>query len=192
MIDVTTSWGRTIFWVAVCGALGGIVYELALDRLGDSGMVEKWSSVRDDKGVRTYWDFGFLASIVIGAAAAVAFLYFLPPETRTVTATTPGGADVVTRFYEWWKLYPVALIVGMGGVSFVKAMRERVLRALIDAKAGVAGQGAVTVEELLAEAQQSSAARAGLAADDDTLLKIAEARGALKVVRTTLNGSARP
>lgn len=191
MIDVTNSWSRTLVLVALFGAVGGFVYELVLERLNNSGMLEKWASVRDDQGQRTYWDIGFVASVVVGAVAAVGFLYFLPPETTTVLSAQPGGDPVVTRLYDPWKLFPVALIVGTGGVSFIKAMRERVLRVITEERNAAAGDGLAKIESALDGASQAVGARQ-LVAGDDTALKIAEARGALEAVRSVLRGNRAP
>ena len=152
MIDVTSDWYWAVVYAGVCGAVGGLVYDMLLQRHGDSGLLERWSVQRPDKaGGRTFFDVGFVASVLVGIVAAVAFLYFLPPETTTVT-DADGVIKDTTREYDPFKLIPAALIVGSGGAAFITAMRERLLKVI----------AATSLENLAAavSAQQVSAVQA--------------------------------
>jgi hypothetical protein len=127
MLDVTTHWWWAIVVAAVSGAFGGLVYDLALSRQGDSGLLELFSRQRPSDGTdRTFVDLGFLASMLIGVVAAVGFLYFLTPEMRSVTGA--DGKTSVTRVYDPFKLIAASLIVGTEGAAFLKAMQDRLLR----------------------------------------------------------------
>jgi hypothetical protein len=125
MIDVTNEWWGAILIAAAAGAVGGLVYELLQARLSDAGMLERWSTHVD--GSRSFWDLGFVASVIIGAVSAVAFLYFLTP-TETVIST--AQSTVTTRAYDPFKLIAASLIVGSAGGAFLTAMQERVRRTI--------------------------------------------------------------
>lgn len=137
MIDVTSKWWPAIVIAAVAGLIGGVVYELVLSRLGDSGLLELPSEQNGAAGSnRKYLDAGFLASLVVGAVAAVGFLYFMPPEVRSQVVMIAGKADQSTtrRLYDPFKLIAAALVVGTGGVSFVTSMRAKLLNTVNTAK----------------------------------------------------------
>jgi hypothetical protein len=69
------------------------------------------------------------ASVIVGAVAAAAFLYFLAPTDTTITQ---NGATTITRAYDPYKLIPASLIVGSAGASFISAMQQKLL-ALVNA-----------------------------------------------------------
>jgi hypothetical protein len=129
MLDVTDDWWSAIVIAAVCGGIGGLVYDLLLARFGDSGLLERPSRQAPGEAAgRKYFDVGFLASLLVGIVAAVGFLYFLTPEVRTVTDA--DGTSDVTRVYDPFKLVAASLIVGTGGAAFITAMRERLLKVV--------------------------------------------------------------
>jgi hypothetical protein len=66
------------------------------------------------------------ACVLLGAIAAVAILYFFPPE-ETIKETTAGGAETTVQQYNLTKLVALALIVGSAGSSFLSAMQNRAL-----------------------------------------------------------------
>jgi hypothetical protein len=130
---------QVILIAALAGAVGGLVYELLLERAGDSGTIE----VPGRRGKR-YQDLGFFASLIVGAVAAVAFLFFydgreivrveVPVAQDAQGKTSPqplpsaaGRATTSDREYEVVKLIAVSLIVGSAGGSFMSAMRNKVL-----------------------------------------------------------------
>lgn len=125
MIEVTDSWWEAIITAAVAGLVGGLVYELLLSRFGDAGMLERFGRVGGDTGQRRYVDLGFLSPMIIGAVAAVAFLYFMPP-----TDVLGDDGAVVRREYDPFRLIPGALIVGSAGGAFLSAMQERLKRVV--------------------------------------------------------------
>jgi len=66
------------------------------------------------------------ACVLLGAIAAVAILYFFPPE-ETIKETTAGGVETTLQRYNLTKLVALALIVGSAGSSFLSAMQNRAL-----------------------------------------------------------------
>ncbi len=164
MINVTTNWGWAIAIAAIGGMLGGFVYDLVLDRHGDSGLVERFGKF--EGAGRKYFDIGTWASVFIGGVAAMAFLYFLGPEVRTVVvaAVDPKPASTRTvRGYSPFKLIPASLIVGSGGVSFVKAMRERLLKLIAETNL-TALASAVREQGAKVQAEIEASKAAGVAA----------------------------
>jgi hypothetical protein len=71
------------------------------------------------------------SSIVLGGIAAVAILYFFPPE-ETISTTVDGMTEVVKE-YNLTKLVALALIVGSAGASFLLVLQKRTMD-LADAK----------------------------------------------------------
>jgi hypothetical protein len=65
------------------------------------------------------------SSIVLGGIAAVAILYFFPPE-ETVS-TTVKGVTTVVKEYNLTKLVALALIVGSAGASFLLVLQKRTM-----------------------------------------------------------------
>ena len=123
MIEVMNSWWPGFAIAAVAGAAGGLIYELLTVRSGDSGMIEwpGWVTPPGDR--RSFFDLGFLAPVLVGATAAVGFLYFMPP-----TEVRNASSELVRREYDPFRLVAATLIVGSAGESFLKAMQERVRR----------------------------------------------------------------
>lgn len=109
---------------ALCGALGGFVFELLQRRDGNPGKIEvPWKPKRG-----SFYDLGWIASVIIGAAAAVAVLYFFPP-----TLSIDTGGQTTLR-YDLVKLVALSLIVGSAGGSFLSAMQAQVLATLNEQK----------------------------------------------------------
>lgn len=125
MVDVTSSWWPALVIAGIAGLVGGLIYELLLTRFGDSGMIERLSRINAEDGSRKYFDLGFLASMLIGAVAAIGFLYFMPP-----TEILNDAQDVIRREYDAFRLIPAALIVGSAGGAFLTSMQERVKRVV--------------------------------------------------------------
>lgn len=122
MVTLSTAHDYVVLFAiaAAFGALGGIAYELTQahhrrEKLLVLPSVHRW----------TYINTGFLGSMFLGAAAAVAISYFFTPEVE-VKAIVHGTAVVQT---EWQivKVVPLSLIVGSSGGAFLEAMRSRVL-----------------------------------------------------------------
>ncbi len=128
MIDVTDNWWVAVTIAAGAGLVGGLIYELLLVRFGGEGMAELISKQSPPEGRRTYLDLGFLASMLVGAVAAVGFLYFMPPAD-----TIDQAGDVVRRVYDPFRLIPASVIVGSAGGAFLSAMQERAKRLVNEA-----------------------------------------------------------
>jgi len=127
MLDVTDHWWWAVVIAATGGAIGGLVYDLMLTRHGDAGLLELFSKQESKRQKRTYVDVGFLASMLVGAVAALGFLYFMTPEVTTVTN---AGKSVTTREYDPFKLIAASLIVGTGGSAFITGMQQRLLKLI--------------------------------------------------------------
>lgn len=107
---------------AVAGMIGGLVADLLLVREKRSGLIDLPQRVPGGM-----FDLGTIASLIIGAVAAVAAMYLFPPETVTVEAAD-GSSTTVMR-YEIVKLLALSLIVGSAGSAFLAAAQARVLAA---------------------------------------------------------------
>lgn len=149
MIDVTDAWWWAILIAAIAGLIGGLIYELMQARLGESGMVEFGSRQAGENG-RRYVDLGALASLLIGAVAAVVFLYFMPP-TEFLESDTQR---VVRREYDAFRLIPATLLVGSAGGAFMTAMQERFKRAQLEGRSNAAA-------DILADGAATSSADGG-------------------------------
>ncbi len=157
MINVTDDWWPAVAIAIGAGAVGGLVYELLLTRLRDAGMIELLSK-HEGRG-RRYFDLGFVSSLIIGGAAAVAFLYFFPP-TDTV------NGKVTTREYDAIKLVAVSLIVGSAGGSFFASMQERIKKIVAQEEKRTLG---ATIATLVDTEQQQNPGLVGTAQTSNTL-----------------------
>lgn len=128
MIEVTENWWVALLIAGLAGLVGGLIYELLLSRLGDQGMIELLKEVESTDGKRRYFDLGVGASMLVGAVAAVGFLYFLQP-----TDTLDETARVIRREYDPFRLVPGSMIVGSAGGVFLSAMQERAKRLVSEA-----------------------------------------------------------
>lgn len=177
MLDVTNDWWWAIAIAGGSGALGGLVYDMLLNRHGDSGLLELFSRQKPTKASgRKYIDVGFLASVVVGIVAAVGFLYFLTPEVNTIT-NAEGSTDV-TRLYDPFKLIAASLIVGTGGAAFITAMQERLLRVVATTSLG----------NLAAAVQTQQSATEALVAEASDPKKTLDNPAALQRVQGRMDG----
>jgi hypothetical protein len=122
MIDVTTHWYWALVIAGIAGAVGGLVYELISPHTKAElaqGKVELWG-----KG-GGLWDFGSVATMIVGAVTAIAFLYFMEPKS------VPENGEI-KRYYDVIKLIAAGLLVGSGGPSVLKSLRERLLRVQLE------------------------------------------------------------
>lgn len=117
MISLNTTWD-TVGMLMIAGGvglLGGIAAALLELR-----------SAKDGKA--SGCGFGtFMSSVFLGGVAAVAILYFFPPQENI---PAPGGAGGTVAVYNLTKLVALALIVGSAGTAFLLAMQARGLAAL--------------------------------------------------------------
>ncbi len=84
-------------------------------------------------------------SIFLGGVAAVAILYFFPPE-EVVRSETVNGVVKSVKEYNLTKLVALALIVGSAGASFLLVMQKRTL-ALTEAEKETADAEKVAVKK---------------------------------------------
>ena len=110
MIDLPEPWNWIVMLVVAAsfGALGGLVHEA----------LHKNSSTEER--------LGWFAGPLVGAAAALAVLYFFPPQIPTVRVAE-NGASTTTYVYDLVKLVALSLIAGSAGGTLLTAMQARVL-----------------------------------------------------------------
>jgi hypothetical protein len=152
MIDLqsTTDYVWLFLIAAGFGAIGGIAYELLQAGSGrESGSLE----MPGRRGHR-FFDLGFIASVLVGAVAAVAITYFFTPEVQT--AVNEGGKQVIVTKWQIVKVVPLSLIVGSAGGAFLTAMQTR-LKEQLAAATKAAGDTAL---DQMATAAKVSAKRA--------------------------------
>jgi hypothetical protein len=131
MIEIKTTWDTVIMLLVAGGVgfLGGI----------GAGLLE----MRRDPEKEKEWAKLIGSSIMLGGIAAVAILYFFPPEeTKTVIAN--GETEIFTG-YSLTKLVALALIVGSAGGSFLLILQKRTLD-LADAQKDAALKTAEAVQ----------------------------------------------
>jgi hypothetical protein len=145
----TTDYVWMILIAAGVGAIGGLGAELLLQRASNTGTVELPGRL---KGTRLV-DIGFPASLIIGAIAAVAILYFFPPVVEKVTTGAGGAPPKSTHEYDLVKLVALSLIVGSAGPAFLTTAQARVMSSLNAQKADTAVEtGKVQVEQMAVSA----------------------------------------
>jgi hypothetical protein len=141
-----------ILLAAGVGAIGGLGAELLLKRAENTGTLDIPGKL---KGTR-FVDIGFPASLIIGAIAAVAILYFFPPVIETVTSGEDGAAPETTREYDLVKLVALSLIVGSAGPAFLSTAQSRVMSALNAQRAGAAVETGKAQVDQVAESAKAA------------------------------------
>jgi hypothetical protein len=127
MIDVTDDWWIAPLIAAGFGLVGGFAYELLQTRKGgQTGMIE-FPGAR----LRKLYDLGFVASMLLGAIAAAAFLIAYTPTESTETV---DGVVKTTQEYSGIALVAISLIVGAAGSSVLGALTKAVTKAAEGAK----------------------------------------------------------
>jgi hypothetical protein len=128
MIELTQDWDYVlmILIAAGVGAIGGFGGELLMSRADNTGTVETPGRLAGTRFV----DIGFPASLILGAIAAVAILYFFPPVVETITAGANGAEPETTQEYDVVKLVALSLIVGSGGPAFLQTAQSRIIAAV--------------------------------------------------------------
>jgi len=127
MIQLTdvSSYVRMLIVTAAMGAIGGLISELIQTRRRNTGTLELPGRLKQSRLL----DLGFFASALVGAVAALAVLYFFPPDIR-VELLAADGTSHTKSHYELIRLIALALIVGSAGSSFLTSMQARILAAL--------------------------------------------------------------
>jgi len=113
MIPLHTTWDTVVMLVvAGCvGLIGGI----------GAGLHE----IRRDPKKAKKCAGTIVSSILLGGIAAIAILYFFPPEeTNPVTVK---GVTTLVKEYNLTKLVALALIVGSAGASFLLVLQKKTL-----------------------------------------------------------------
>jgi hypothetical protein len=161
MVNLQSSHDYVVLFIlaATFGALGGLAYELLLARGQEAGGVE-WPGRRT--AVPHFLDLGFLASMFLGAVAAVAVSYFFTPETQV--KVTEGGKELIKTQWQIVKVVPLSLIVGSAGGAFLSAMQARVLAQLKEQEAEATKRTAQAITEQLATGTKQVATAAATAA----------------------------
>jgi hypothetical protein len=135
MVDLESV--RDYVWLlivaAAFGAVGGLAYELLLTRGSESGGLERPG---EREGLSSFYDLGFLGSMFLGAAAAIAVSYFFTPEVQ-VKVEQNGTEEIKTK-WQIVKVVPLSLIVGSAGGAFLSAMQARVLARVKEQEARTA------------------------------------------------------
>lgn len=145
----TVDWAYMLLIAAGLGAIGGLGSELVLNRAGGTGMLERPHSVKESNLV----SIGFPSSLIVGAIAAVAALYFFPPVVEKVVTSTQGAAPTTVSQYDLAKLVSLALIVGSAGPAFLATAQSRLMSALNAQQAGAAADTAkLQVDSIAASA----------------------------------------
>jgi hypothetical protein len=134
---------------AAVGAVGGLGAELLLKRAGNTGTMAMPHRLKGTNLV----EIGFPASVIVGAIAAVAVLYFFPPVIEKVASGVNGAAPTTTNEYDVAKLVPLSLIVGSAGPAFLATAQSRLMSALNAQKAGtLVDTGKNQVDQIAASA----------------------------------------
>jgi hypothetical protein len=113
------------------GAIGGVVADLLQTRGNITGAVELPGRAA---GEQRLLELGLWASVILGAAAAIAVLYFLPP---TVVSDGETQYDVV-------KGVALALLAGSAGRTVLTSAQARLLASLKDQQVRAAADVAAT------------------------------------------------
>lgn len=141
MIELDTTWNTvTMLLIAAgVGLLGGIAAGLLeMQRSKKEKEKEKENTTAtktEESSVKSNW-LAFWSSVFIGGVAAVAILYFFPPQEVVEASGSEAGTITV---YSLSKLVALALIVGSAGSSFLLVMQNKTL-ALAEAKEEVAAK----------------------------------------------------
>ncbi len=167
------------------GAIGGLAAELLLKRSDNTGTLQLPSRL---KGTHLI-ELGFPASLIIGAIAAVAILYFFPPVTGTLMPGTNGAPATTTQDYDLVKLVALSLIVGSAGPAFLSTAQSRLASALNAQKVDTAvetGKNQITQVAASAKAAVSGAVQEAVSnhipgADADQLKAVVDAATAALV-----------
>jgi hypothetical protein len=157
VIELVNDWDYVymILLAAGVGAIGGLGAELLLKRGEETGTVEIPGRVSGTRFV----DIGFPASLILGAIAAVAILYFFPPVVEKIVAGENNAPPKTTHEYDVIKLVALSLIVGSAGPAFLATAQSRVLSAINAQRADTAVQTGKTQVDQVAESAKGSRAR---------------------------------
>ncbi|WP_439593630.1 hypothetical protein [Microbacterium sp.] len=143
----------TLFLIAAgCGALGGVAADLLVAHRRRTGYLSfpRWERRNDRITGRLH--LGTFGPAAVGAIAAVAALWAIPPEIAiTISNETTNPAEVGAS-YDIVRLVGVSIIVGTAGAAVIAALQARVTfqRQQQAAVAGVAAAQASVGAALIA------------------------------------------
>jgi hypothetical protein len=120
VLDSFQAYAWMFLLAAGMGALGGVGAELTRMRNKEFGIFV--APTRRPHGLQL----GSIATVIVGAMAAVTVLYFFPPEIIVKDSAT----GIETRHYEVVKFVALALIAGLGGLAVVNSARQSVVAQL--------------------------------------------------------------
>ncbi|HEY2258810.1 MAG TPA: hypothetical protein VGH45_03820 [Solirubrobacteraceae bacterium] len=170
-------WGLVLVVIvaAVVGAAGGVLAELLQTRGTITGALELPGHI---EGRPNLLELGLLSSVILGAGAGVAILYFIPP---TVTINGDTSYDVV-------KGVALTLLAGSFGRTVLTSLQARLIASLKDQQARSTADVAATQLERQAkgaEADAVAAVRQAVAGhvDPDKVDQIAQSAAAAVAVR---------
>ncbi len=178
MIELKTT-SDTVVMLLVSGGVG------FLGGIG-AGLLE----MRRDPKKEKEWAKLIFFSILLGGIAAVAILYFFPPEeTKTVVAN--GKTEIFTG-YNLTKLVALALIVGSAGGSFLLVLQKRTLD-LADAEKTAAlktAEAVKTAGDAKAVQAQATEAVRSVGSQAETLAKSGIVESVEPMIRKALEDAA--
>jgi hypothetical protein len=148
----TSDYIYMILIAAGIGAIGGLGAELLLKRADNTGTIEIPHRLKDTNLL----DIGFPASLIVGAIAAAAILYFFPPVVDKVLAGANGAQAKTIKEYDLVKLAALSLIVGSAGPAFLATAQSRIMSALNAQRIGTAIDTGKTQVKQVAESAKAA------------------------------------
>lgn len=133
------------------GLIGGLVFELLQERRGEIGALELPGRQHDRRFLRV----GFFGNLLVGAAAAVAAIYFFPQEV--LVKVDIGGVEEIQTRWQIAKLVPLSLIVGSAGPAFLVLGQGMLLAVAAQQRLRTTQDVATTVTEQVARAATDQA-----------------------------------
>ncbi len=117
MIPLNTTWD-TVLMLLIAGGVGLI-----------GGIAAGFLEMRRPDGPIACSRKRFFGSVFLGGIAAVAILYFFPPEESVVS-----GTEIVNQ-YNLTRLVALALIIGSAGTNFLISMQARTMALVAEKQA---------------------------------------------------------
>ena len=154
VLDTPLDYVWMLLVTAGIGLIGGLVFELLQERRGEIGALELPGRPHDRRFLRIC----FFANLLLGAAAAVAMIYFFPQEI--LVEVERGGVQEIETRWQITKLVPLSLIVGSAGPAFLVLAQGLLLAAAAQQRLRTTQDVANTVTEQVARtaADQATAA----------------------------------
>lgn len=117
MIPLNTTWDNILMLLIAggVGLIGGVGAALLETRREGTATASGWKA--------------FAGSVILGGIAAVAILYFFPPQETIVKD------GVSTSQYDLTRLVALALIVGSAGTSFLLTLQTRAMALVAEKQA---------------------------------------------------------